>query len=208
MKKLIAFDLDGTLLDDMETFWTAVCGVYHWHGVSPPTPEKHFLQLEADGGNWHKTYRALGVETSNENIDYVFRKIFVEEFTEPTLFPDVEKVLAALHGRGHCLAIVTAQQEEIAIDALGKTGIHRFFHFSFYNRTNKASDLICLRKQLATLSEYCYFVSDTPSDIRAGKEAGVNTIAFLNGFVPEKCMFRARADFYIHKLLDIATIVG
>ena len=54
----------------------------------------------------------------------------------------------------------------------------------------------------------CFYVGDLPSDIRAGKRAGVKTVAVLTGLASRERLEKEKPDFMYMNLQELALKVN
>lgn len=213
----ILLDLDGTLFDTADAVRKAV------------TETKNEFQLPIDVDQIiSETLNMLEGSKSRLNFliiasHYGFlswnplrilkiKKFYEERFRtysgEPTLLPGVKEALKRLsHFR---LAIVTARGKAWTEAALKKHTISDWFEVVVTTddvRKNKP-DPASLMKAVTLLKvdpADCLYVGDLPSDIKAGKRAGVKTAAVLTGLSSKEYLEKEEPDFIFKDLQEFAS---
>lgn len=189
---IVGFDLDGTLLDTSGDLAAAVNHALAGAGRAPLTTEqvttmigggaKHMLAqaLDATGGcdpdEFRRHYKAM--------LAYYGDHLAVH--TRP--FPRAIEALEALRASGTRVGIVTNKFEEFAGRLLDELGLAPLFECVIGGdtmgpgRSKPAPDgVLALIERLG--GGRAAFVGDSIYDIRAGKAAGVPTIAVAFGFL-------------------------
>ena len=125
MKKLVIFDLDGTLLDTIEDLGNAVNDLLERHGMPPYTVEQYRKMVG------HGIRNLIRKAFSPTEVDDDLLETYVAEFKEYYLahidehtrpFPGIVELLNELDARGVKLAVVSNKVQE-GTERL----IHEFF---------------------------------------------------------------------------------
>lgn len=182
--KLILFDWNGTILDDMLIWWEAVSRTFRAFDTQPPTIDEYFQQLQ---GDYLAMYTSRGITASREALNIIYEKAYEELVENADLFPKAAWTLLSLRQAGVELGLITMQKEELVRPLLKKFAIEKFFtpelcRFHSLNKKDAIEEVLALRD--ISKSE-CLFVGDTPSDAKHGRAAGVKTATFLTGHLSE-----------------------
>ncbi|GAB4327854.1 MAG: HAD family hydrolase [Promethearchaeota archaeon] len=106
------------------------------------------------------------------------------------VFPSIPKLIRDLAAAGVKLAVQTNQKADYARDVLDKVELSRVFSLILgYNEVSKPKpDPEGIRKIMERLGvtdpSRVVYVGDMATDVRAGKAAGVKTVAVATGLVP------------------------
>lgn len=188
---IVAFDLDGTLLDTAGDLGEALNHALRVGG-RPPVAFGDVLRLVGGGGR-RMLERALEESggSSAELVDTLlpeFMRFYTDNIaTHSCLFPGGEAMLDGLAARGVKLAVVTNKLEALGVRLLDELGLsRRFFTIIGGNtlgpgRAKPAPDLL-LEMVARAGGGRAAFVGDTTYDTRAATAAGMPCVAVSFGF--------------------------
>ncbi len=191
MKKLIIFDLDGTLLDT--TLAMQVCGNFaleslgfsgfpreRYKGFSGGGVEGYvFAILEAAGDMEHRFYDEFWRLYSQRND-----RLTPDE-VEP--YEGIIPALSRLKEKGVLLAVLSNKDQkscDIIIEQYFGKGTFSIIRGDREDGVVKPdpAGVFDILKQLNVKIEDCLYVGDTEVDMETGKRAGVDTVAALWGY--------------------------
>ena len=203
MKKLVIFDLDGTLLDTIEDLGNAVNAILERHGMPQYTVAQYRKMVGHGIRNLlRKAFAPMEMDDAYlETCVAEFREYYlahIDEHTRP--FPGIVALLDDLYARGVQLAVVSNKVQE-GTERL----IHEFFPdiaFAaiFGNREgypmNPAPEIVAsvLAKAGCTPSE-AIMVGDSNTDMQTAANGGIAGIAVSWGN-------RSREQLAGHKIVD------
>ena len=214
-KKLLLFDIDGTLTEGhghQEAFAHAFRKIY---GVDAEQDVQgsHGMtdkQIVVDSLIIHGLTEDEIVPRREDAMKEMarFYKEFIKQ-ADKEIFPGVSELIKELDSRGFILGLVTGNVEDIAWMKLDKVGIGRFFRFGgFGSEDSVRSNLVRLAIERAERDHGfdaegdVFVIGDTPPDIRAGEEAGVKTIGVCTGIFSREDLEKEGADFVLNNLTD------
>src|SRR3989344_4717538 len=189
--KLILLDWNGTLLDDIPVWYDAVQEIFRRFGKEAPTIEQYFRELE---GDYLAIYTSRGIEATRDELNEIYEPHYQEHIHNARLIPNVRKTLQGLKRQGHTIWLVTGQQEQLVSPLLKKFRISSYFRGGKFHAMNKAEVIREIREAEKVAQEDCFLVGDAPSDIRHATRAGITSIAFLGGYIPEELIRAAEPD--------------
>ncbi len=198
MKKLVLWDIDGTLIrTDRAGIAALVRAFAQLHGGSPPMDS---IEVAGRTDRWiiGSMLRAQGVDASTENIHAVLEGYLLllqgEIDTRPGMvLPGIMHLLETLHARADVAqGLLTGNVERGARIKLGHFKVSHYFEFgAFGDDSALRNDLgpHALRRarerHAVEFAPDCTFViGDTPHDIECGKVIGARTIAVATGRYP------------------------
>jgi pyrophosphatase PpaX len=203
------FDLDGTLVDSgamiLASFRHATRTV-----LEREIPDEQLAAL-VGGMNIHDQMRTLDAERVDDLVR-VYREHNEPLHADLQAFPGVEDLLAELTGQGRKLGIVTSKRRRTVDLAFAVLPIERFFDVVVTSGDTQRhkphpDPLLLALEQLGARADDAAFVGDSPFDVRAGKAAGVFTVAVSwGGLHNEDRLVEAGADVVVHSpddLLDV-----
>jgi pyrophosphatase PpaX len=205
----VLFDLDGTLIDSgaiiLASFRHATSTV-----LGRVVPDEELTAL-VGGTSLYEQMRMLDA-TRVEELVQAYREHNEPLHEELEAFEGVEYVLQTLKREGRRLGIVTAKRRRTVDLAFAVLPLERHFDAVVTTESTERhkphpDPVLAALEQLRASPEQTAFVGDSPFDVRAGKAAGVFTVAVSWGKLhPEERLLEAGADAIVHRpaeLLDV-----
>ncbi len=203
MKKLVIFDLDGTLLDTLEDIRECINIVLENNGYNTLSKEE-VLKCVGYGA------KKLVYLAANKPSDEMWEKMFNEyvplqlksDNSKTVLYDGLDKVLTELKNRGYKLAIVSNKPDSVTQPVVKQKLGKYDFDFITGNRPelfNPKPDKSCVEYCLNTLGikkEDAVFIGDSEVDVQTFKGAGVDGIGVLWGFRPKKMLEDAGCEIF------------
>ncbi|MBS3109832.1 haloacid dehalogenase-like hydrolase [Candidatus Woesearchaeota archaeon] len=218
MKKLVLWDIDGTILTDggagHRAFEKAIgsflnlAKIRHVRKAGKTDPAIIREMLMANG------YDHGQIDVTSKLLNE-YAKYFAEEFSkakDAKLISNSYDAVTALAGNGDCVqGLVTGNLKSIALDKMRKFGLIAYLADGGFGSDSDERNAIAeiavkrFRKKYPDIAEI-FLVGDTQSDIRAGKHIGAIVIAV--GTAEKRAEFEAAgADFIMGNLKEISQII-
>lgn len=187
MVKLIAFDLDGTLIDSRLDLAGAVNYMRHSLGLEPLATER----IVSFVGNGITSLVRRAVADGEVDFEEALRRMklyYADHLTDTTsLYPGVSAGLAELRQAGIELAVLTNKPTGSAERILEALGVARHFSRivggdSEFPLKPEPDALIALRRQADAPAEACWVFGDHYTDLEAGRRAGFRRAFARYGF--------------------------
>lgn len=212
MKKLIIFDLDGTLLDTIGDLAAATNFALQEFGF-PTHPEEAYRFFVGNGIN-KLIERALpeGRRSGDEisMVKHIFMNFYQshgEEKTRP--YPGIAELLHGLNAKGYKLAVASNKFHEGTI-AL----VHHFFPEIPFSGVLGQRDGVPVKPSPVIVEELCgkagvtkeetLYVGDSGVDAATALNAGVDFVGVLWGFRPQSELAAAGAVHFAQKAEEIS----
>jgi phosphoglycolate phosphatase len=210
--RTIVFDLDGTLIDSARDVGAAVNRVLADHGLAP-LDDATQRTLMGEGGKvrTRKAFALRGV-----NLDEMALRARVSDFiryyaerpvvhTRP--YDGVAQTLDALSRSGVRLAVCTNKYEASARDVLGRLDLMAMISDvagadTFDVRKPDPGHILKLLARMNAEPADAAMVGDSVHDVRAGKRAGLPTVAVSWGYT-ETPPHLLGADAVVERFADI-----
>ena len=223
MKRLLLFDIDGTLVLGgpakgafhtalLETFGTAgAIDTHNFAGKTDPQIARELLsgagmageEIEAGFGRlWDRYLHHLGQRLPKHPMN---------------VLPGVGELLQALSGETDvAMGLLTGNIVRGAELKLRSAGLHEHFRVGSYGSDSEIrNDLapIALRRAAETWSvtfdpQEVWVIGDTPADIECGQAGGTRTLGVATGRYSREVLASAGADEVLHDLSDTAAAVA
>ena len=203
-KKLIIFDLDGTLYKTEEVSVPALKEAFSSFGIK--LSEETILNQFGE-----PTEQIIENLVPKEKIDQkeLIEKAIAQKESElipmkATLYQGVENLLKILTDRGHKLAICSNGRNDYIEEVLETTSIMKYFA-SIKAHTDDKSKADRIKELLSEFSvDDAVMVGDRYHDIEAAESASVKSVGALYGYGGEEAK---KADFVIEEPGELLSIV-
>ncbi|EGQ9883954.1 TPA: phosphoglycolate phosphatase [Vibrio vulnificus] len=218
--KLIAFDLDGTLLDSVPDLAVAADQATRAVGF-PGVTELQVRDYVGNGadiliGRALSQSLTINPELSDE-LRAQARELF-DDFYQQTghklshLYPTVKETLKELHQAGFTLALVTNKPSKFVPDVLQQHGIADYFvdvlgGDSFPEKKPNPIALNWLMEKHQIQSTEMLMVGDSKNDILAAKNAGCASFGLTYGYNHGEPIAASEPDFVADSLAQLLDVV-
>jgi phosphoglycolate phosphatase-like HAD superfamily hydrolase len=204
---LILFDFDGALADtlgDMLRFAQEVCDEL---GVRHVVTQGDLSNLEVMS---FATY-GRACEVPEALVDEFVRGClmrFAEKKSPPDIFQGLVEVIKEM-STTHVLAIVTGNTAQNVNAFLIEHGLDECFRavYGVDMPGSKAEKILKAQNQFAAENEAVYMVGDSVSDVRAAREAGVQSIAVSWGHQSADMLIKAKPDAFVRSPGELAAFI-
>jgi phosphoglycolate phosphatase len=218
LKKLLLFDIDGTLLRAEDATRQAINEAFqNLFQIDGSLKDMSFLAW-TDLALFHEAAVKLIGRTLDGGEYAAFTRAYTQylqgrlQTCKFYLMPGVAALLPRLSAREDViLGLETGNIESAARLKLERGGISHYFPSGgFGSDSSERSELI--QKAIERAGEMAgaaipvkdiYVIGDAPYDISAGKKVGVHTIAVGTGIVEQSKVLAEKPDYYLKDLTDI-----
>ena len=183
-KKMIIFDWNGTLIDDVWLNLNAINGVLEKRKIKPITTEYYkdnFLFPVSE------FYKKLGLDVENEweEITKEFSDLYLSNVDKVRLFPDVIPTLEELKKAGIETNILSAMEHKMLNEHVKMLRISHYFRFIEGIENYYAEGKIHLCRKILEESGHTeqdtLFVGDTCHDYATAQAAGCSAMLISRG---------------------------
>lgn len=221
LSKGIIFDLDGTLIDSIELYYSILCEGLQSFNLDIPEREWIMEVLGSGMGFW-EVWETLTAGKTDKISDFVnksgavFDEIWKRRYDkEVRLFPGVVELLARLHKAGVKMGVVTSSFYVKKMDLFSLNGLnYREVFQSIITRKDTVKmkphpEPIqrCL-EQMGIDKESCICVGDSPCDIAAGRDAGMQTIGLMTGTGTRQSLSKEGADLILDNVIQMEEFIN
>jgi HAD superfamily hydrolase (TIGR01509 family) len=210
----IVFDLDGTLVDTVETRIAAWLRTFEEQGIAADRVRVAKL-IGSDGRRLaHIVAEAAGRPIDAERAEAIDRRsgeIYNELNSNPRPLPGASELLRTLDDRRLPWAIATSSRREqvgVSIDALKLSRRATMVDGSQVEKAKPAPDLlIAAAKELGVKPSRCWYVGDSIWDVKAARAAGMRAIGVVSGSATTDELNEAGADLTFDNLTQLIELV-
>ncbi len=215
----VIFDLDGTLIDSIESYYRMVEIALERLGL-PKVSRQHISKAARnDAFQWELILKAAPGKTLEEtkaeawkSIEAVYPEIFLKKVRP---FSDTGAVLRLLHACRIRIGIVTSTPQKNIKDKmkiLDRTGVADLVEVVICagdaaRKKPHPDPLILCREKMGLSAGVCAYVGDTSIDMIAGRAAGMKAIGVLTGFDSREDLSKENPDRIIDCLSDLPRVV-
>jgi phosphoglycolate phosphatase len=193
------FDVDGTLLDSAADICGAIQGVLA--GTTQDEVSEQFLRTYI-GRHLYDLFQDLFPERSREQMDEMIAdyrtRYLARGHTATKPYPGIAEALAALPGRKSTATTKGTPTTRAVLEMFGLLPYFQHVQGTDGFPAKPEPDVI-----LASLDVFgvkpqdCLFIGDSPTDMEAGRRAGVKTCAVLWGYGQREQMARWEPDYWV-----------
>lgn len=207
MKKLILYDLDGTLVDTRQDII---------NGVRHALNELNGPQLTDDeiktcvGTGLHALIKKV-FRTEDEVLadkgSRLYREHYKEHMLDHTrLYPGAKEFLAYFGARRQ--AVITNKPNPYSRQILEALGVADYFIAILAGDNGlpfkpDPAAIHHLMEETGASEEETLFVGDSQIDIEAARNAGIEIVTLTHGFTPENILREAKPDHMIHDFAEL-----
>lgn len=216
MKKLVIFDLDGTLFNT--TVAMRDCGNYALEKIGLPllTAEDYARFSGADVEGFIKAILYAAGDEKAEHYDtfwhlYKEKNLLLADSANIP-YPGIPSLLSLLQEKGVGLAVLSNKDHETCVRIVEGAFGKGTFDVIFGGRENipakpDPAGAVELMQKLSLSPEDCLYVGDTEVDMKTGKNAGIDTVAVLWGYRTREILSSYNPEYMITKPEEILSLV-
>jgi len=231
MIKAILFDIDDTLCSSRASQDEVYKQLYQEISKYKGLPWKRFEKAYTEGrvaylssftgygfntycrlAQWYDINRALGVYMKGEELLEVIDRYWRIIFDKIYLYPNVEKVLKALKGKGLILGTISGGDFYSKEKKLEKLGVSDYFDWNFptelvFKDKNYPNIFEYALNYLSLKAEETVFIGDKPDqDIAPAKKLGMVTVQVMMRGDKPVGTGEEKPDYVINNMSELLTL--
>jgi phosphoglycolate phosphatase len=217
--KAIIFDLDGTLIDSIDIYFTIVEKALERLNLPPVSRAGILAAAESESFNWDLILPEELTIRKTEIIDQAWK--IIDQIAPPLfeenvkLITGADTILKRISSNGLKIGLVTSTRRsylKIKMQPLKSAGVAELFEVIItiddtQKRKPAADPLIVCAQQLDLDPNKCAYVGDTHTDMQAGRAAGMKTVGVLTGFDELKLLQKEKPDAIIDSIGHLLEVI-
>jgi phosphoglycolate phosphatase len=208
--KAIIFDFDGTLAVlniDFNAMRERVFDLMRHFGIEEELiKEKYLLEVIDEACQILEKTNPSSAEEFYQKAHQILHQVEMMAAEKGRLIPGMEGTLKNLRGRGIKVGIVTRNCEEAVRKVFPSIDV---FCDVFVSRNSvkkvkpHPDHLTYVMESLKVSGDEAWMVGDHPTDIQAGRQAGMETVGVLTGRTKREGFEKAGADYILDNVTEI-----
>ena len=210
MKRLIIYDLDGTLVDTGQDIANAANHMLQ-QLRGAPLPAEEIRQFVGRG--LHDLVKRC-LQTDDAQLIETGARMFFDYYGQhladhSRLYPHAKEVLE--HFQPRTQAVVTNKPQPFGPELLTRLGVAHYFTQiigvgSSYPKKPDPASIFALMQQQDLEADDVLLVGDSPVDIETGRNAGVFTVIVAQGFAEYDAVRAAAPDLLVPDLRELLVV--
>lgn len=180
--KLVIWDLNGTILNDLEYMYThGMCHIFNHFNVSPPSIEQYRNETTADFLKFYHKYGIPSDQIEND-LNNLLKNNYANQVEHPPLHEDVVESLQKINWHGIDQSLVTAFNEDSTRAILKAASITNYFYEIKTHVSKKTEVILEMINVCGIVPSNVIGITDTVNDIKAFIDAGIKPYICYRGF--------------------------
>lgn len=215
MKKLVVFDLDGTLVDSIFDLGNAVNFALKEYNL-PLHPMSDYYTFVGNGME-DLVRRSMNEKGTDDELYKKVRKVFDEHYNAHSndntiAYKGVSELLSALRSKSVKTAVLTNKGHQYVGAILDRCFPEHKFDIYYGQRDGIArkphpQSFELLLEELGVSKEDCLYIGDSEVDVKTAKNAGVDLVAVTWGYRSADVIRDAGAEILVNSPEEILNYV-
>ncbi len=215
MKKVILFDLDGTLTDPKVGITRSVQHALRYYGIEEPDLDKLCPFIGPPLTDSFQELYGFSLPQAKEAIEKYREYFSVTGIFENEVYPGIPEMLGMLKEKGFTLAVATSKPEEYSIRILEHFGLAPYFALvggadMTETRVKKGEIIAYTLDRLGVNSKETpvMMVGDRKHDVIGAKENGIPCVGVLFGYGSREELLEAGADALVESVKELGEVLS
>ena len=217
-KKLLIFDLDGTLSDTQPILYTMVLESLRDQGIDLDSVADVYSSIEEYG----KEIIELKAMIPAEFLPQIDRQSYADAFWDnyekyymgatERVFDGMRETLAELKSRGYLLAVLSNKKDKFVKHIITETFGEGYFDCvcgwdEIRPKKPEPDSLLSILNELGVAPENAWMIGDLPADYQVSVNAGTNHVVAAWGYGKKKKFIALGATVFAKNPLDLLDIL-
>lgn len=209
-KDIIFLDLDGTILDVSERIYRVYADILKNNGKNEIIPKKEYWEMKRNKTPLAEILKKTGAEDILEKFkkewdDNVESAHYIKEYD--SIFPGAVATLSALNNVFDLALITLRDNRNNLFEEIKDLDLEKFFKKIMVESGKGVKDKYLIKSRLIEewggSGQKIAIVGDTETEIMAGKQTGIKTVAVTSGIRSCQILSSYGPDFVIDKFSEI-----
>lgn len=217
-KKLLIFDLDGTLSDTQPILYTIVLESLRVQGIKLDSIAEVYDSIEAHGKEIIEQKAMLPAEFLSQIDRQSYADAFWDNYEKyymgatERVFDGMRETLAELKSRGYLLAVLSNKKNKFVQPIISEAFGEGYFDFvcgwdEVRPKKPEPDSLLSILNELGVAPENAWMIGDLPADYNVSVNAGTNHVVAAWGYGKVKKIRAHGATVFAKKPLDLLDIL-
>ncbi len=220
MKRIVLFDLDGTLTDPGIGITNSAMYALDKFGIRVEDRSELYKFIGPPLLNSFMEFFDFSEEVAEQAIVY-YREYYKDKgMLENKVYEGIPELLETMKEQGLILAVATSKVETFAVQILEHFNLSQYFEVvagsDFENVRNTKGKVIayaldkleeCIGENVSVLKQSAIMVGDRLHDVVGAKENDLQSIGVLFGYGSRDELENVGADFIVDKPADILKVI-
>ncbi len=184
--KIVVFDLDGVLVDNMEIGKQSI--FYQYPGIT------HDIYKDLHNGNFHEELSKVTIpkRKETEEEETLRKQKYSEVKSRAPFYDGMLELLFELHSKGIIIALNSSAYNRACLPVFERQNIMHLFDFigTADVSKSKVEKFKMIKEKYAASGDDMIFVTDTLGDIKEADTSGIPTVAVTWGVHDRKYFAR------------------
>ena len=218
-KKLLIFDLDGTLSDTQPILYTIVLESLRAQGIKLDSIAEVYDSIEAHGKEIIEQKAMLPAEFLPQIDRQSYADAFWDNYEKyymgatERVFDGMRETLAELKSRGYLLAVLSNKKDKFVQPIIAETFGEGYFDCvcgwdEIRPKKPEPDSLLSILNELGVAPENAWMIGDLPADYSVSVNAGINHVVAAWGYGKKKKFVSLGATVFAKKPIDLLTILN
>ena len=211
-RKLIMFDLDGTLSESADGIKLCLTKALNDMGFSVPELDDYTKYIGPPLFTTFVELCGLTEQEAKRGVDIYIKHYLEEGMYINRAYPGIKELLINLKAAGKTVVAATSKNEQLAIDVLKHIGLYDCFDFICGSKTDgtrklKRDVILYVMDTMGFNRNESVMIGDTKFDAEGAMLAGCGFIGVLYGYGLEAQMRSFGAEVFAHDVRELENIV-
>lgn len=203
--KLVIFDWNGTLLDDVKTSYHSVIEIFARFKL--PAPPLETMRSTADFMAFYHDH-GIPQRINWGDLNGIREEVFFKRWHELRLHQGAFDALQHCRATKLATSIISAEIPRLLEKAVWEFKLVRLLDHFCGGAWPKELEFAKAMERFGAKPEETLLIDDNTHGLEAGKKIGFTTVGATYGYMPKEHLAKARPDFFIDSLAELLPLIA